>query len=95
MTAYPKMANVANILPILCASSWLSDHVTIEIRPIKRSQVQGTSTASVKVRDLRLSSGFAVRKYVEMVDITTFLNTGHSCKEKTFLFQTIINNGLD
>ena len=78
-----------------CAPSWLSDHVTIEIRPIKRSQVQGTSTASVKVRDLRLSSGFAVRKYVEIVDITTFLNTGRSCKEKTFLFQTIINNGLD
>jgi hypothetical protein len=69
--------------------------VTIEIRSIKRSQVQGTSTASVKVKDLRLSSGFAVRKYVEMVDIPTLLNTGHSCKEKTSLFQTIINKGLD
>jgi hypothetical protein len=69
--------------------------VTIETRPIKRSQVQGTSTASVKVRDLRPSSRFAVRKYIEMVDIPTLLDTGHSCKEKTSLFQTIINNGLD
>jgi hypothetical protein len=69
--------------------------VTIEIRPITRSQVQGTSTASVKVRDLRLSSRFAVRKYIEMVDIPTLLNTVHSCTEKASLFQTIINNGLD
>jgi hypothetical protein len=69
--------------------------VTIVIRPIKPSQVQGTSTSSVKVRELRLSSRFAVRKYIEMVDIPTLLNTGHSCKEKTSLFQTIINNGLD
>jgi hypothetical protein len=30
-----------------------------------------------------------------MVDIPTLLNIGHSCKEKTSLFQTIINNGLD
>ena len=81
--------------PTKCAPFGLSDHVTIEIRPIKRSQVQGTSTASVKVRDLRPSSRFAVRKYIEMVDIPTLLNTGHSCKEKTSLFQTIINNGLD
>ena len=81
--------------PTKCAPFWESDHVTIEIRSIKRSQVQGTSTASVKVKDLRLSSGFAVRKYVEMVDIPTLLYTGHSCKEKTSLFQTIINNGLD
>jgi hypothetical protein len=69
--------------------------VTIEIRPTERSQVQGTSTASVKVRDLRPSSRFTVRKYLEMVDIPTLLNTAHSCKEKTSLFQTIINNGLD
>jgi hypothetical protein len=32
---------------------------------------------------------------MEMVDIPTLLSPGHSCKEKTSLFQTIINNGLD
>jgi hypothetical protein len=81
--------------PTKCAPFGLSDQVTIETRSIKRSQVQGTSTASVKVRDLRPSSRFAVRKYIEMVDIPTLLDTDHSCKEKTSLFQTIINNGMD
>ena len=59
--------------PTKCAPFGLSDHVTIEIRPIKRSQVQGSSIASVKVRDLKPSSRFAVRKYIEMVDIPTLL----------------------
>jgi hypothetical protein len=68
--------------PTKCAPFGLSDHVAIEIRTIKRSQVKGTSTASVKVRDLRPSPHFAVKKYIEMVDILTLLNTGHSCKEK-------------
>ena len=51
--------------PNKCVPFGVSDHVIIEVRPIKRSQVQGTSR-------------FAVRKYLEMIDIPTLLNTAHA-----------------
>ena len=53
--------------PIKRSPFGLSDHVTVEVRPLARSELSKTKF-SVKSRDLRPTKHLAMRAYLEAVD---------------------------
>ena len=81
--------------PTKCAPFGLSDHMSIEVRPVERRNIQEKSKLTVKTRDLRPSSRLAMRKYLELVDIPEMLRRVDSCDEKASLLETIVKTGLD
>ena len=54
-----------------------------------------SKTAKDQSRDLRPSSRLAIRSYLEKVDVAALLDKVNTCTEKTKLFETIVNTGLD
>ena len=81
--------------PTKCSPFGLSDHMSIEVRPVERGNIQEKSKLTVKTRDLRPSSRLAMRKYLELVDIPEMLSRVNSCDEKASLQETIVKTGLD
>ena len=55
--------------PVKCAPFGLSDHMYVELKPKDRSPLQKVHKSVVWKRDLRPSSRFAFRKYLELLDI--------------------------
>ena len=72
----------------------LSDHLSIELLPKSRAQIP-KQRKIVHSRDLRLSSRLAIRSYLEKVDVPALLDNVNTCTEKTKLFETIVNTGLN
>ena len=72
----------------------LSDHLSIELLPKSRAQIP-KQRKIVQSRDLRPSSRLAIRSYLEKVDVPALLDNVSTCTEKTKLFETIVNTGLD
>ena len=72
----------------------LSDHVSIEVQPLKRSANQTDKFYTIS-RDLRPTKRLLMRKYLEEVDIQSLINMQPSCKTKVDMFESIINHGLD
>ena len=71
----------------------LSDHVTVEVQPLKRPKKSGTK-AVVMSRDLRPSKRLAFGKYIE-VNVKYWVESVDSCDDKTKMLEHIINFGLD
>ena len=72
----------------------LSDHVSIEVQPLKRSANQTDKFYAIS-RDLSPTKRLLIRKYLEKVNIQSLINTQPLCKTKVDMFESIINYGLD
>ena len=72
----------------------LSDHVTVEVRPLARQDFP-VSKVSLKSRHLRSTNRLAMRKYLEEVDLNSLVSSKNFCDEKTEMLETIIKMGLD
>ena len=72
----------------------LSDHLSFELLPKSRAQIP-KQRKIVQSRDLRPSGRLAIRSYLEKVDVPALLDNVNTCTEKTKLFETIVNTGLD
>ena len=72
----------------------LSDHDSIFVPPLSRSQVPNP-TCRMKSRDLRPTKHLALMWYLEEVNINQLVNNETSCDDKAKTFEMIINNGLD
>ena len=81
--------------PVKCAPFGLSDHMSVELKPKYRSQLQKVHKLVVWKRDLRPSSRFAFRKYLELLDIPNMFDKVVSCEGKSSLLETIITTGLN
>ncbi len=76
-------------LPTFC----LSDHVSIEAKPRRRSQFQQTLKIKIKSRDLRPSNRLAMRSYLELVDVKDMVGSVELCKEKVSMLESIVKIG--
>ena len=72
----------------------LSDHVSIEVKPRRRSQFQQTSKIKVKSRDLRPSNRLAMRSYLELVDVKDMVGSVQLCEEKVTMLESIVKTGM-
>lgn len=72
----------------------LSDHLSVEVQPLKRPINQRAKFYTFS-RDLRHTKRLIMRKYLEEVDIKSLIDTQNSCKTKVEMFESIINYGLD
>jgi hypothetical protein len=72
----------------------LSDHATIEIQPLTRSEFPKVSIKT-KSRDLRPTSQLALRKYLVEVDVPTLIRAKASCEDKANTLELIITYGLN
>ena len=72
----------------------LSDHLSFELLPKSRAQIP-KQRKIVQSRDLRPSGRLAIRSYLEKVDVPALFDNVNTCTEKTKLFETIVNTGLD
>ena len=79
--------------PVKRPNFGLSDHATVEVQPKQRVQLP-RGQFIVKKRDLRPSSRFAMRLYLQQVDVPSLLGTVETCAEKVSLLDTIIKTGL-
>ena len=80
--------------PIKRSPFGLSDHVTVEVRPLARSELSKTKF-SVKSRDLRPTKHLAMRAYLEAVDVHALVDSKSSCEEKVNMLEKIVNTGMD
>ena len=88
-----KLQNFYNTL-VKRPNFGLSDHATVEVQPKQCVQLP-RGQFIVKKRDLRPSSRFAMRLYLQQVDVPILLGTVETCAEKVSLLDTIIKTGLD
>ena len=69
----------------------LSDHLSVEIQPLKRPTNQKAKFYTIS-RDSRPTKRLIMRKYLEEVDIK---ETQNSCNAKVEMLESIINYGQD
>ena len=69
--------------------------MSIEVKAKDRSQLPAVSNVKVKTRDLRPSARLAIRRYLELVDVTSLINQTPSCEGKVSLLESIVKIGLD
>ena len=81
--------------PIRVAPFGLSDHMSIEVKAKDRSQLPALSRVKVKSRDLRPSVRFAIRQYLELVDVSNMINQVSSCEGKVSLLESIVKIGFE
>ena len=72
----------------------LSDHLSVEIQPLKRPTNQKAKFYRIS-RDLRPTKRLIMRKYLEEVDIKGLIETQNSCNAKVEMLESIINYGQD
>ena len=81
--------------PIQRPSHGLSDHMSVELQPRNRSSLSN-SKITIKSRDLRPSNRLSMRTYLcREVDAHTLVSNADSCEEKTSIFESIIQTGLN
>ena len=68
--------------PISLLPFGLSDHVSIEAKPRRRSQFRQALKIKIKSRDLRPSNRLAMRSYLELVDVKDMVGSVQLCEEK-------------
>ena len=73
----------------------LSDHLSVEIQPLKRPTNQNAKFRNAISRDLRPTKRLIMRKYLEEVDIMGLIETQNSCNAKVEMLESIINYGQD
>ncbi|KAL9988403.1 hypothetical protein ACROYT_G002841 [Oculina patagonica] len=81
-------------VPIKRPNFGLSDHVTVEVKPLARSDFPKNKII-IKSRDLRTTKRLAIRKYLEEVDLDLLVGTKVSCEEKTNTLESVIKLGMD
>ena len=69
--------------------------MSVELKPKDRSQLQKVHKLVLWKRDLRPSSRFAFRKYLELLDFPNMFDKVVSCEGKSSLLETIITTGLN
>ena len=72
----------------------LSDYLSIEVEPLKRSANQTEKFYTISC-DLRPAKRLLMRKYLEQFDIQFLMNMQHLCKTKVDMFELIINYRVD
>lgn len=81
--------------PIKLPPFGLSDHVTVKVRPLARPEIPKTKI-SIKTRDLRATKRFAMRTYLERIDIQAFMVDSQSlCEEQVNILGKVVNTGMD
>ena len=80
--------------PIQRPSHGLSDHMSVELQPRNRSSFSN-SKITIKSRDLRPNNRLSMRTYLQEVDAHTLVSNADSCEEKTSIFESIIQTGLN
>ena len=80
--------------PIQRPSHGLSDHMSVELQPRNRSSLSN-SKITIKSRDLRPSNRLSMPTYLQEVDAHTLVGNADSCEEKTSIFESIIQTGLN
>ena len=81
-------------VPIKRPNFGLSDHDTVEVKPLARSDFPKNKIV-IKSRDLRTTKRLAIRKYLEEVDLGLLVGTKVSCEEKTNTLEFAIKLGMD
>ena len=95
-TLDPVLTNVKEFYapPIQRPALGLSDHFSVEVQPLVRSQ-QPRTKLIVKSRDLRPTTRMAMRTYLGNVDVKTLIDSKDSCKGKVEMLETIVKTGMD
>jgi hypothetical protein len=73
----------------------LSDYFSVQLHPKAKLIRAPPSTSKVKLREMRPSRRVALRSYLELVNVSTILNSAILCVEKVSLLGKIIQNVLD
>ena len=72
----------------------LSDHDSVEVRPLQRSQ-QPETKHKILSCDQRTSARMAMSTYLQEVNIPEMLDTVNTCEGKLFMLEMIVKRGLD
>jgi hypothetical protein len=79
--------------PIKRPAFGLFDHVTVEVQPLERLQIQKAKLC-VKSRDLRPSKRLAFTTFLKEVHVKSLIATENTCDGKTQMLGSIIKFGL-
>ena len=80
--------------PTKMSAFGLSDHITIEVKAKTIAQVK--STKSIKqLSDLRPSKRYAVRAYLQQVNVSNLIDLVPSCEAKVKMLETIVSIGIN